>query len=315
MESTGEKHQENGLGAKPTVCFLDTIKDIFDTTQSGLATCGVVPFENSTNGSVVFTLDQIADRTGEYPDLSVCAEIYFDVHHCLVGRKQQQGEVEGQGQGGGLAHVERVYSHPQAFGQCTKFLREKLRGVETVDVSSTSRAATLARDDPSGSSAAVSSAVAAQLLGLDILARNIEDREDNTTRFFVLRRRDNSRSSSSNDDDEVPELEEVLTARRRRDHGGDRDIYSHTKSLASFTVPHRSPGALADVLECFRRARLNLTSINSRPSLAQPFQYVFFVEFEGHRLRDPEGRVADALANVAAVAQSCRWWGSWDNMR
>ncbi|OTB20433.1 hypothetical protein K445DRAFT_312894 [Daldinia sp. EC12] len=333
MESTGEKQQENGLGAKPTVCFLgpvssythqatldmfpkdkfnflpvDTIKDIFDTTQSGLATCGVVPFENSTNGSVVFTLDQIADRTGEYPDLSVCAEIYFDVHHCLVGRKQK-GEAEG---GEGLAHIERVYSHPQAFGQCTKFLREKLRGVETVDVSSTSRAATLARDDPTGSSAAVSSAVAAQTLGLDILAHNIEDREDNTTRFFVLRRGSNGNSDRV---PPIPELEEVLTARRRRDHGGDRDIYSHTKSLASFTVPHRSPGALADVLECFRRARLNLTSINSRPSLAQPFQYVFFVEFEGHRLRDPEGRVADALANVATVAQSCRWWGSWDNMR
>ncbi|KAI1799515.1 PDT-domain-containing protein [Daldinia bambusicola] len=357
MESTSRKQQENGPGAKPTVCFLgpvssythqatlntfpedkfnflpvDTIKDIFETTQSGRATCGVVPFENSSNGSVVFTLDQLADRAGEYPDLSVCAEIYLDVHHCLVGRRRgrnRQGEGEsgagegegegGEGEGSELAHVERVYSHPQAFGQCTKFLRARLRGVETVDVSSTSRAATLARDDPTGSSAAVSSAAAAQLLGLDILARNIEDREDNTTRFFVLRR-GNGGSSSGGDipHPPIPELEAALSARRGPSGAGDgsgRDVYSCTKSLASFTVPHRSPGALASVLESFRRARLNLTSINSRPSLAAPFQYVFFVEFEGHRLRDPERRVADALACVAAVARSCRWWGSWDNMR
>lgn len=332
MDSNGGQQQENDLDAKPTVCFLgpvssythqatldtfptdkfnflpvDTIKDIFDTTQSGRAACGVVPFENSSNGSVVFTLDQFADRAGEYPDLAVCAEIYLDVHHCLVGHYNHSNHLN-------LTHVRRVYSHPQAFGQCTKFLRETLRGVETVDVSSTSRAATLAKEDATGTSAAISSAAAAQMLGLDILARNIEDREDNTTRFFVVRRGGAASPAP------IPALEEVLGKRRRRRHQNtdahqDGDIYSQSKSLASFTVPHRSPGALADVLECFRRARLNLTSINSRPSLAQPFQYVFFVEFEGHRLRDPEGRVRDALASVAAVAQSCRWWGSWDNMR
>ncbi|KAI1104648.1 PDT-domain-containing protein [Jackrogersella minutella] len=322
-----EQKHEIGLtataesSAKPTVCFLgpvsshthqatlntfptdkfdlipvETIKDIFDTTQSGGADYGVVPFENSSNGSVVFTLDQFADRAGEYPDLSVCAEVYLDVHHCLLGHPAP---------GGLLTHVRRVYSHPQAFGQCVGFVREQLRGVETVDVSSTSRAAALAKADASGSSAAVSSAAAAKLLGLDVLARDIEDRADNTTRFFVLRRGSGPTAK---------ELEGMLAGRRR---GADeeRDGYSRSKSLASFTVPHRAPGALADVLECFRRARLNLTSINSRPSLAQPFQYVFFVEFEGHRFRDPEGRVRDALDSAAAVARSCRWLGSWDNMR
>ncbi|KAI1655084.1 PDT-domain-containing protein [Daldinia decipiens] len=332
MGSRSGQQQENDPDAKPTVCFLgpvssythqatldtfptdkfdflpvDTIKDIFDTTQSGRAACGVVPFENSSNGSVVLTLDQLADRAGEYPDLAVCAEIYLDVHHCLVGHYHHCNHLN-------LTHVRRVYSHPQAFGQCTKFLREILRGVETVDVSSTSRAATLAKEDATGTSAAISSATAAQVLGLDVLARSIEDREDNTTRFFVVRRSADSASPTP----PIPALEEVLSKRRQHqdaDGDGPSDIYSQSKSLASFTVPHRSPGALADVLECFRRARLNLTSINSRPSLAQPFQYVFFVEFEGHRLRDPEGRVRDALASATAVAQSCRWWGSWDNMR
>lgn len=341
-----EQHYGNGVGAaagdsseKPTVCFLgpvssythqatldtfpsdkfdlipvETIKDIFDTTQSGRANYGVVPFENSSNGSVVFTLDQFADRAGEYPDLSVCAEIYLDVHHCLLGHfspPQSQSQSQPQGQEVEIKHVKRVYSHPQAFGQCVKFLRQHLRGVETIDVSSTSKAASLAKADATGESAAISSAAAAELLGLDVLARNIEDREDNTTRFFVLRRgRDSPASEEA--------LEQVLRERKRWDldgEGGEGDVYSQTKSLASFTVPHRSPGALADVLECFRRARLNLTSINSRPSLVKPFQYVFFVEFEGHLFCDPEGRVRDVLKNVAEVAHSSRWLGSWDRMR
>ena len=87
------------------------------------------------------------------------------------------------------------------------------------------------------------------------------------------------------------------------------------KSLVSFTVPTRSPGALADVLDCFRKYRLDLTSINSLPSLVQPFQYLFLVEFEGSRLDDADREVENALRDVAEVAQKSRWLGSWLNQR
>ncbi|KAI1306323.1 PDT-domain-containing protein [Xylaria venustula] len=348
---------------------VTTIKDIFDTTQSSAATYGVVPFENSTNGSVVFTLDNFADRSNVYGDLNVCREIYLDVHHCLVGHIDTSSsssasipasnsatapgggkEAETSGEDGAraqrvgsgpshsLAHVRRVYSHPQAFGQCTAFLGSWLRGIETVDVSSTSRAAELALADTSGSSAAVSSAVAAELLGLDVLARNIEDRDDNTTRFFVLRKGvadaatstafeapsssiippspSPSPSLSTTGGDKGEEREEGGSGEGGENEEDDAEFLSSTKSLLSFTVPHRSPGALADVLSCFRRGGLNLTSINSRPSLsdATAFEYVFFVEFEGHRFRDPRRRVARVLGDVAAVARTSRWLGSWENM-
>lgn len=277
-----------------------TIKDVFDTTRSGRAARGVVPFENSTNGSVVFTLDHFADREGQYADLSVCAEAYLGVHHCLLGYAQPSASSS-ETEKASLAHVKRVYSHPQAWGQVTRFMRERLRGIETIDVSSTSRAAALAKADATGSSAAVSSALAAEVQGLEVLARNIEDRDDNTTRFFVLRKTEDTTAAT-----EAPQQTEA------RAGGEDGKKY---KSLVSFTVPHSAPGALADVLDCFRAGGLNLTSINSRPSLREPFQYVFFVEFEGHRYDDPEGRVQDVLEGIARVAQSWRWLGSWVNMR
>lgn len=334
-----------------------------------------MPFENSTNGSVVFTLDYFADRSGVYTDLNVCREIYLDVHHCLLGHiappsaspppppflagtpstlasklttalNLVEAEADKESNTSGqrtptaqhphpkearsrplhsISHIQRVYSHPQAFGQCTAFLGSWLRGVDTVDVSSTSRAAELALADPSGESAAVSSAVAAELLGLDVLAQNIEDRDDNTTRFFVLRRGvgDDAAAAAAASPSPSPTAlsslakteTRVMTEEDDDDDNDDAGLLSSTKSLLSFAVPHSSPGALADVLSCFRRGGLNLTSINSRPSLAAAFEYIFFVEFEGHRFRDPRGRVVRVLDDVAAVARTSRWLGSWEDMR
>ena len=268
-----------------------------------------MPFENSTHGSVIFTLDCLADREGLYGDLTVCGEIYIEVHHFLLGRRCRSPD-DPQSSGtctptaeqpnpprpralplASLKHVQRIYSHPQGFGQTVGFLGAYLKGVETLDVSSTSRAAELAAADASGTSAAIASELAAEQHGLDILARCIEDREDNTTRFFILRK---------GLDGPLPDLGPAR---------GD------AKSLVSFTVPHLSPGALADVLDCFRTLQLNLSSINSVPSLARPFQYLFFVEFQGSKLCDPEQRVKTALERVDKVAQAWRWLGSWENQR
>lgn len=327
---------------------------MFDIVQDGNVTAGVVPFENSSNGSVVFALDDLADREGRYQDISVVGEIYVDVHHCLLGHKAAEGgSNNGSGVStptptdpqpsrprakplGDLSHIERLYSHPQAFGQCTAFISAYLKGVEVFEVSSTSKAAEIVSRDKSGTWAAISSELAAGLTGLDFLAKSIEDRSDNTTRFLVISK---TRSSSSNTTASPPTPsasqpnpaavdEWVSKQRRRRQQQQQKtptptptpadaasDAGSNTKSLVSFTVPHDSPGALAEVLSCFRAFNLNLTSINSRPSLEKPFQYIFFIEFEGHRNRDPEGRVRGALDKIDKVAASWRWLGSWERAR
>lgn len=268
-----------------------------------------MPFENSTHGVVTFTLDGLADRAGEYPDICVCGEIYLDVHHFLLGRRppssSPDSEQRSSGRGGeenpkgvplaSLSHIRRVYSHPQAFGQTARFQAKYLQplGIEFIDVSSTSRAAQLAAADPKGESAAIASELAGREAGLDVLARWVEDREDNTTRFFVIRRKETTEGG-------YPPPEEE----------GKR-----YKSLVSFTVPHRQPGALANVLDCFRRRELNLTSINSLPSLVAPFQYLFFVEFEGGREDDHEGRISGVLEDLEKVAERWRWLGSWRRKR
>lgn len=294
---------------------MATIKDVFDAVATGAVDYGVVPFENSTHGVVTFTLGYLADRGGDYGDLSVCGEVYIDVHHFLLGRargkadQQQQQPPTGAGAPApaakgkpqhDLSHIRRVYSHPQAFGQTQAFVSTYLPpGVETIDVSSTSKAAEMAGLDASGETAAISNESAAAAFGLDVLARCIEDRDDNTTRFFVLRR---GRAVDGETEGEGKKGEEEAQARGH-------------KSLVSFTVPHRAPGALAAVLDVFRKVGLNLTSINSLPSLIQPFQYLFLVEFDGSRYHDPEGKVEAALSEVAKVAESSRWLGSWENRR
>lgn len=230
-----------------------------------------MPFENSTNGSVVFTLDNLADRANRYPDITVDGETYVDVHHCLVGHKNPAPALEDTAEGSGTCTP--TATDPSPSKPRSRPL-SNLKGVEIFEVSSTSKAAEIVSKDTTGTWAAISSQLAAELHGLDFLGKSIEDREDNTTRFLVL----------------------------GTNAAGPRDVESTkhaiaqkgSKSLVSFTVPHTSPGALADVLSCFRAFNLNLTSINSRPSLVQPFQYIFFIEFEGHKHDDPDGRVNGA---------------------
>ncbi|KAI5851871.1 Prephenate dehydratase-domain-containing protein [Tricharina praecox] len=243
-----------------------TIGDIFTSVQTGATTYGVVPFENSTNGNVVFTLDLFRDRSSGY---HVVGETYLTVHHSLVSSASD------------LTGLTRLYSHPQAFGQCEHWLNSTLKGIERIDVSSTSRAAQLVRDEPG--SAAIASAAAAEVNGLKVLARNIEDTPDNTTRFFVL---------------QAAEMRSPMS-----EEGGKGD-----KTFVAFSVDHAQPGALADGLKVFKNFGLNLTSIASRPDRKTRWNYVFFVEFEGH---EDTQNVKDALEELGTFCAEMRVLGSY----
>lgn len=276
-----------------------SIEDVFAAVANGSSSRGVVPFENSSNGSVVFTLDLFANLSGKYGDLVVVNEAYVRVNHCIVGHaaaKPSTGEQTSLPQD--WSHITKLYSHPQAWGQCKKFLGANFKHAEKQDVSSTSRGAALVAANPAdASTAAISSALAAKENGLAVLAQSIQDSSENTTRFLVIRRRGDF---------------EALDKRTFVETPVEWDMY---KTLVSFTVAqHGAPGALADCLAVFKKHKITLTSINSRPSGEASWHYVFFVEFKGRkRVAEQGGPVNDALADLGTVAKDWRWLGSFED--
>ncbi|EON66541.1 hypothetical protein W97_05786 [Coniosporium apollinis CBS 100218] len=316
---------------------LIAIEDVFEAVQCSHANRGVVPFENSTNGSVVQTLDLFADLQKRNPDIIVCGEAYVGVRHCLLGHVKKpvpastfsSAVIEANDDlspiSSGRAtptltmpdplqpktqpltnikHVRKLYSHPQAWGQCKSFLSAYLKGSERQDVSSTSRAAELVASDESGTSAAISSEIAARVHSLDILAQGIEDRPDNTTRFLIIMRR-SSPDSRHGEMHDTPGIQDCPD-----DQNDGMDTH---KSLVSFTVDHEDAGALTRALAVFQKHGLNLTSFNSRPSGIAPWNYIFFVEFKGRRCGGGEGAVNAALRELDEVARGRRWLGSWES--
>jgi len=171
--------------------------------------------------------------------------------------------------------VKRVASIGQVLAQCRIWLERNMPGVERVETGSSAAAVRLATEDPGV--AAIGSALAATVYGLTTIEAGIEDRLDNTTRFLLLGREAPARSG--------------------------RDLTS-----AVFTVSKAQSGALYRLLDPFAQGGVNLTSIQSRPMPGKPFEYLFFLDMEGHR-DDPS--VARALADAAATAYSYRVLGSF----
>ena len=243
----------------------------------------------------------------------------MDVHHCLlgyIGRPRHLHSDSTSSSDGSrtptndvphpnparakplkdLRHIKRIYTHPQAFGQCEAFLSTYMKGIERQEVSSTSKAAEVVAADLSKSTAAISSKLAAEIHGLSLLAEGIEDNEDNTTRFLILYNPD----------------ERILPS--NTDHSFSRQLPSTTsyKSLVAFKVSHRSSGALAKALAVFGDHGVNLTSINSRPSREHAWHYVFLIEFEGKREEDGSGKVNAALKALIDPTQGqWKFLGSW----
>lgn len=148
-----------------------TIGGVFDAVERGRVSVGVVPMENSTEGSVTFTLDGFLEH-----EVKIRREVVLDVAQCLLARTDD------------LARIERVYSHPQALAQCRRWLTANLPHSQLVTTPSTAAAAREAEQDDSG--AAIASRLAAELGGLRVIRDAIQDRALNSTRFVVLSTQD-----------------------------------------------------------------------------------------------------------------------------
>ncbi len=154
------------FGASDAFLPCRDIAEIFQVVTRGAADLGIVPVENSIEGGVAASLDALVNT-----ELVICGEVYLRISHSLMSRQDTRD-------------IRRIYSHPQAIGQCRQWLNTHLPGIELVEVSSTSEGARRAAAE--SDSAAIASEVAAPLHQLEILHRNIQDQEKNFTRFLIL---------------------------------------------------------------------------------------------------------------------------------
>lgn len=231
-----------------------------ESAARGEADFAIVPFENSLAGAVGETHDLIIHQL----DLNICDELVVPIEHCLIVSSDADS-----------SEIRAIYSHPQALGQCQRYLNRRFPDARTEATLSTAQA--VGRAVELGDfTAAIAPRRAAQLHNARILEIGIEDDHRNATRFVVLAHHD-------------------------REPTGD------DKSTILFSTANR-PGALLSVLQHFAAAGINLTRIESRPARERLGTYLFLIDCDGHRT---DTALADALKRMEPDLQQLRIIGSY----
>jgi len=236
------------FGSQTPATLCGSIDEVFRAVEAGSVGYGVVPVENSTEGAVGRTLDNLLSTP-----LKICGEVVLPVHQNLLSRAAT------------IAAVTRIYSHAQSLAQCSRWLNQNCPRAELVPVASNAEAARMAAE---ADTAAIAGRSAAELYGLPVLAANIEDEPNNTTRFAVISRQ------------EVPPS------------GNDKT--SLVMSIRNI------PGAIHELLTPLARCGVSMTRLESRPSRTGLWEYVFFVDLEGHQTEDKVARALDEMRGIAA---------------
>jgi len=244
------------FGHAAQVIAATSIDDIFKLVENEQCQFGVVPIENSTEGVITHTLDRFVNSP-----LQICGEVEIRIHHNLLGTVSQ------------LSDISEIYSHQQSLAQCRKWINLRLPDVALTAVSSNAEAAKMASKQPG--KAAIAGEIAAELYGLNVLEKHIEDEQDNTTRFLIIGHQ--TANSTGND---------------------------KTSLLIS---AGNQPGALYKILEPFAEFGISMNRIESRPSHQGLWEYVFFVDIDGHCHDDLIRQVLGSLeerANTVKVLGS-----------
>jgi prephenate dehydratase len=253
---------------------LETIYDTAMAVTRGDVSWAVVPIENSLEGSVTVTLDLLADHAEQ---LQIVAEQLLGVRHFLAAA----AEIP-------LQQIRTVLTHPQVPGQCRRFLREHLPQARIVPATSTAEAVRIAAGtDPAEGTAAIGPRLAAELYGAVVLREDLQDRDDNLTRFVWLGSR---------------------TAAARRPPVAPRESARERTSLVFWGPGADRSGWLVLCLDQFAHRGINLTKIESRPRRERMGHYMFFVDLEGEA---GEQDVGEAIAGLRALCEQVWVLGSY----
>jgi chorismate mutase/prephenate dehydratase len=225
------------------------LTEVFESVDKQEVPVGVIPVENSLEGSVNQTYDLFLTH-----NLKVSGEVIIRISHCLIANPSTSLEA-----------VKTVYSHPQALAQCRSFL-ERLDS-DLIPTYDTAGSVKMLKEKGLKDAAAVASEKAAEIYGMKILAREIEDTPTNYTRFFVISK-------------------------------NDTPITGKDKTSIIFAATH-TPGALYHALGEFAKRDINLAKIESRPTKQKPWEYNFYLDFEGHRTEENCTTALKALEKYA----------------
>jgi len=251
------------FGASLSYQAVPSIADVFAAVEQGEADYGVIPIENSTGGAVIHSLDMLAET-----ELKIIAQVYLPVEHCLLAACP-------------LAEITEIHSKDQALIQCRGWLQRHLPSARQVECDSTTGAVQQALARPGV--AAIASEPASERYSLPIVARGIQDRLDNETRFLVIGRQANCGATGTGLD----------------------------KTSLVFSI-RDEVGALEQAVHAFSARGLNLTKIESRPSRKKAWDYLFFVDVIGHW---EDSAMQAAVEELRERCPLVKWLGSYPNAR
>ncbi len=213
------------------IVYMKTVEAVFDAVESGLCKFGVLPIENSTYGSVRANYDLLQRKRS-----SIVRSIRLYIGHELLAKPGTE-----------LSGITRIYSHEQALGQCSRYLGS-LSGVQLIPCANTAIAAKMVAESDDPGAAAISSHSCAALYGLHVVAADIQDSDNNYTRFICIAR--------------------------------EPAIYAGANKISLIVACDNRPGALYEILSRFSALGLNMSKLESCPVTGRNFEFIFFIELD-----------------------------------
>jgi len=256
--SFGQEVAFNFFGRSVKTRQCDTLEEVFNLVQEESLAHGIVPVENSQEGSTGMTYDLLLESK-----VMVCGEAHIRTTYSLIANKSAS-----------LGSIKKIYSHPQALAECQAFLRHL--GAELIPTYHTISTVKMIKDKRLADNAVVAGEGIAYANDMKILAREIEDNRWNSTRFFLLGKQD------------APHT------------GNDK--------TSIVTLLKHQPGTLYQVIKEFADREINLTKVETRPTRKTPWEYHFYIDFEGHR-QDPA--IKETLDRVEKACLFLKVLGSY----
>jgi chorismate mutase/prephenate dehydratase len=256
--SFGQEVAFNFFGRSVKTRQCDTLEEVFNLVQEESLAHGIVPVENSQEGSTGMTYDLLLESK-----VMVCGEAHIRTTYSLIANKSA-----------GLGSIRKIYSHPQALAECQAFLRHL--GAELIPTYHTVSTVKMIKDKRLADNAVVAGEGIAYAHDMKILAREIEDNRWNSTRFFLLGKQD--APATGNDKTSI------------------------------VTLLKHQPGTLSRVIKEFAGREINLTKVETRPTRKTPWEYHFYIDFEGHR-QDPV--IRETLESVEKACLFLKVLGSY----